>query len=284
MIATINHATAGKALAAPDFLYRDVPAFKKRVHRLGLAGNFGIDEAGIAAALERGVNYFFWPLRQANLGNVLREAARRDRERLVIASVATIGYFGTTVRSGAEKALRLLGTDYLDVFMLGWLGKASLWTRGTVDALCKLREEGKVRAIGVSIHDRKRAGELARDSPLDLLMVRYNAAHPGAEREVFPERAVRNTALVAYTATSWGQLLRRPSGWEEPVPSAGDCYRFCLSNDAVDVVLSGPASLAQLDENLEALKKGPLSTDEMAWMRRFGALVHKRSLMPGAPR
>ena len=111
-----------------------------------------------------------------------------------------------------------------------------------------------------------------------------DAAHPGAEREVFPERAVRNTALVAYTATSWGQLLRRPSGWEEPVPSAGDCYRFCLSNDAVDVVLSGPASLAQLDENLEALKKGPLSADEMAWMRRFGALVHKRSLMPGAPR
>ncbi len=56
--------------------------------------------------------------------------------------------------------------------------------------------------------------------------------------------------------------------------SASDCYRFCLSNEHVDVVLSGPASMAQLDENLAALQKGPLSTEEMEWMRRFVVVVH----------
>ncbi len=41
--------------------------------------------------------------------------------------------------------------------------------------------------------------------------------------------------------------------------TAGDCYRFCLSSPHVDVGLTGPASAAQLDENLAAIERGPLS-------------------------
>jgi predicted aldo/keto reductase-like oxidoreductase len=58
------------------------------------------------------------------------------------------------------------------------------------------------------------------------------------------------------------------------VPTAGDCYRFCLSSPHVDVVLTGPGSLAQLEENLAALERGPLSSEEQEWMRRFGQAVH----------
>lgn len=151
--------------------------------------------------------------------------------------------------------------------------KAAL-TDATAAELVKLRESGKVRAIGCSIHDRQRAGRLAEASPMDLLMVRYNAAHPGAERDIFPHLQTRKPNLVAYTATSWRKLLKKPSGWDGPVMSPGDCYRFCLSNPAVDVVLTGPASRAQLEENLGALEKGPLTPEEMEWMRRFGQAVH----------
>jgi aryl-alcohol dehydrogenase-like predicted oxidoreductase len=42
----------------------------------------------------------------------------------------------------------------------------------------------------------------------------------------------------------------------------------------VDVVLTGPGSLAQLEENLTALERGPLSSEELEWMRRFGQVVH----------
>ena len=34
-------------------------------------------------------------------------------------------------------------------------------------------------------------------------MIRYNAAHPGAERDIFPHLEARRPAVVAYTATSW---------------------------------------------------------------------------------
>lgn len=254
------------------FLYREPPALRKRVHRLGLAASFGIDEAGIREALDAGVNYVF--LTRGVLERPVRDAIRRGRERIVVATGPVLGWFPGSIRRAAEKRLRSLGTDYLDVLQLFWLSKMSALSPRNVEELVRLREEGKVRAIGVSIHDRVRAGRLAEDSPLDLLMVRYNAAHPGAEADVFPHLARRRPAVVAYTATSWRKLLRRPRGWDGPVPTAGDCYRFCLTSPHVDVVLSGPATAAQLRENLQALERGPLGPEEVAWMREFGRAVH----------
>ena len=39
-----------------DFLYRNVPAFGRRVFRLGLATNYGVDGKDLEWALEQGVN------------------------------------------------------------------------------------------------------------------------------------------------------------------------------------------------------------------------------------
>ncbi len=258
-------------MPAPDFLRRDVSALGKQLFRLGLSASFGLDEAGFREALER-IQYVLLvhrtPLRP------LREALARDRARYVIAAGPALGYFGGSVRRRVEGLLRTLGTDYIDVLQLYWLGKMSAFTRGVQDEMVKLREEGKVRVLGTSIHDRPRAGRLAQDSILDLLMIRYNAAHPGAERDVFPHLEKRRPAVVAYTATSWRRLLRAPKGWTGPVMTAGDCYRFCLASPHVDVVLTGPRDVAELRENLASVDRGPPSPEELGWMRRFGEAVH----------
>ena len=256
-----------------DFTHRDLRTVGKRVFRLGLAANYGIDEAGIRGAFDRGVNYVFFTPR-GSMAKPLREHLARDRDKLVVACGPTVGWFGSSVRRSAERTLKKLGTDYLDVFQLNWLGVGAAWNDGTLKELRHLKESGKVRALGVSIHDRERAGKLAEDSPLDLLMIRYNAAHPGAERDIFPRLAKRQPTIVAYTATSWRKLLRRPRGWDGKLPTAGDCYRFCLSSPHVDLVLCGPASTAQLDENLAALERGPLTAEEDTWLRNFGQVVH----------
>jgi hypothetical protein len=107
-------------------------------------------------------------------------------------------------------------------------------------------------------------------------MIRYNAAHPGAERDIFPHLPEGRHTVVSYTATCWRYLLRRPRGWQGPMPTAGDCYRFCLSSPHVDVTLTGPASLEQLRENLAALEKGPLSSEEMTMFRELGPLIKAR--------
>lgn len=261
-----------------DFLYRDVPTFGRRMCRLGLAANFGIDGQDLEWALEQGINYVFWTPYSRRVTKSLKTIMNRDRESLVLASGPTTGYFGGSIKRACERLLKKLGTDYLDVFQLFWLGRGSAWSASTIEALVSLRESGMVRAIGVSIHDRKRAGKLAKDSPLDMLMIRYNAAHPGAEQDIFPHVAKRKPAIIAYTATRWRGLLKRPKGWNGPVMTAADCYRFCLSNPHVDLVLTGPKNRQQLQENLRNLReRGPLSEEENRWVADFGQLVHKAS-------
>jgi aryl-alcohol dehydrogenase-like predicted oxidoreductase len=256
-----------------SFAEREVARFGRPLFRLGLSGSFGLDEAGCREALER-LQYVFWTPRMKGLTPALRDALARDRGRYVVATGPLLGFFPGSLRAAVEKARRTLDTDVIDVFQLFWLGKMSAFTAAVQAEMAALRGQGKVRWLCTSIHDRPRAGRLAGDSILDALMIRYNAAHPGAEQDVFPHLAARQPAVVCYTATAWRKLLRAPRGWKGRVPAAGDCYRFCLSSPHVDVALTGPRTVGQLRENLAALERGPLSAEEDAWMRAFGRAVH----------
>ena len=256
-----------------DFLRREVRALKKRVFRLGLSVTHGLGDDGIREALDGPVNYVFFNPTARRLVAPLRDALRRDRERYVVATGPTFGWLRGSVRRRVEAALRALGTDYLDVLQLYWLGKMSALSGAVAEEMVALKEEGKVRALGASIHDRPLAGRLAEDSALDLLMIRYNAAHPGAEKDVFPHLAHRHPAVVAYTATCWRKLLRAPRGFPGRAATAGECYRFCLSNPAVDVALFSPANAREMREDLAEAARGPLSDGEMAFMRELGRAV-----------
>jgi len=132
----------------------------------------------------------------------------------------------------------------------------------------------------ISSHHRPLFAELG--TTYDAFMFRYNAAHPGAEREIFPQLGEHRPATVAFTATRWGTLLKPallPA--TERAPRASDCYRFALTNPSVDVCLAGPKDDAELDEALAAVDRGPMSEDELAWMRRVGAHVRDATKTSG---
>jgi len=261
-----------------DFLYKDVPALGRRVFRLGLAANYGIEGADLNWALDNGINYVFWTASAKKVLPALRDALKRNRRSILLSSGPTFAYTAGGIRRGCARLLKKLGTDYLDVFQIFWLGRTSAWTQATVEALISLKQSGMAKTIGISIHDRTRAGALVSDSPLDLFMIRYNAAHTGAEQDIFPGLPQRRPAIVSYTATCWRALLRPVKGWEAPVMTATDCYRFCLSNEHVDIALTGPKNREQLAQNLTGLRdKGALSAEELQWMAAFGQRVHNAS-------
>jgi aryl-alcohol dehydrogenase-like predicted oxidoreductase len=257
---------------ADVFTHRQI--LGKSIHRYGISASYGLDEAGVREAIGLGANYIFWSPVKKFLRAIIKDTVMKDRERFMLATGPILGYFGGSVRRAVEKALRRSGSDYLDVVQVFWAGKMSLLTRSVVGELVKLREEGKARAIGVSIHDRRRAAKLAAEGPLDFFMIRYNAAHPGAEVDIFPHLPPHKPVIAAYTATCWGKLLRPPAGWSGPAATAGDCYRFCLTNPNVDLVVSAPKTAAQMRENMQALAQGPLSDEDMARMRALGKAVH----------
>jgi aryl-alcohol dehydrogenase-like predicted oxidoreductase len=272
-----------------DFSHCLLPSVNKRVFRLGLAGNYGIDTADAEYAADRGVNYWLWGWTFRKMTPALQRILAKDRESHVVAVLGS-AFLAGGARRGVEKALRKLGTDYIDIFKLGWLGRTSRLSSGIEKTLLALQKEGKVRSLGCSIHDRKRAAKLVQDSALDTFMLRYNAKHPGAEKDIFPHLIPDKTSVVAYTATSWQQLLKPlknvempawpgPSSEQMPPLTAALCYRFCLSNPNVHVTLTGPKTRAQLDQNIAALEAGPLSDDELAWVRQYGAIVKKKKKM-----
>lgn len=278
--------------AAPSFTHTELPSLGKRVLRMGVGGNYGLESRDIHHAAERGVGYWLWTPSFRKVTPALRELLAQDREGHVVA-LLDMAYTAGMVRRGVHKALRKLGTDYVDCYKLGWLGRTALLTEGISDALLRLKDEGKIRSIGTSIHDRRRAGALARDSILDTFMIRYNAKHPGAEQDIFPHLDLRHPTIVAYTATSWRQLLRPIKGIEmDPWPGDDDggdrpppltaalCYRFCLSSPHVHVAITAPKTRGELDENLDALGQGALSPDEESWVRAYGKAVKGKKRLP----
>lgn len=247
------------------------------VRRLGLSASYWPGRKTIYRALDEGLNFFFLYGFDVQMVKVLRDVFRSRREQLVVATGPyNLIWGGTDPRKTLEKRLRQLGTDYIDVFLFLGVMKPEQFPDRVKEEFCRFLEEGKVRAIGVSTHDRKFAGRLAKEGLLNALMIRYNAAHRGAEQDIFPHLETHQPALISYTATRWRYLLRRPRQWpkDHRVPTAEMCYRFVLTNPHVDVCLTAPTNIKQLNENIKSLQNGPLTEDDLSFMQRFGDAVH----------
>lgn len=252
------------------------------VSRLGVAASYGVPSAAIESAFERGVNYLYWGSRRTDAFSVALRNLRPHRERLMLV-VQSYTRMASLMAGSFEKALRRVNYDYADVLLLGMWNKPV--TPRILDAARQLKERGLARFLAVSTHARPRVPQIAAAHDFDIVHFRYNAAHPGAEKDIFGRLPKTDKpGLVAFTATSWGQLLgvrsiqavfnggsRLPKG--ERTPTATDCYRFVLSRPEVDVCLSGPADASQMEQAVEALRLGPMSEDELGWMRRVGRAV-----------
>jgi len=263
-----------------DFSHTTLGRTGLKVFRLGLSATYWPGKKIIYKAIDEGINFFFFFNFDLQMVRVLRDVFQSRRDDFVVSTGAynwSIGHLN--LQRTLEKRLRKLKTDYIDVFyFLGVLREREL-TDHVLEEFQKFRDEGKIRSFGISTHNREFAGQLVKKGDLDVYMMRYNAAHRGAEREIFPYLEKSNPGIVSYTATRWTYLLRRPKGWPKDgrIPTAGMCYRFVLSNPHVHVCLTAPRNLKQFNENLAAVYEGPLNQEDMKFMRTFGDAVHKVS-------
>lgn len=249
-----------------------------KVGRLGISSSYGAPVEAFEEAFEKGCNYFTWgtfikgrsaPMREA-IRNIIKKG---KRDELVIA-LLSYSHSGFLTERFFRGALKTLGIDYIDVLLLGYY--SSIPSPGVMNNALSLRERGLARYLGVTGHKRKAFSLLYKTGYFDLFHIRYNASHRGAETEVFPFFGGDDRpGIVSFTATNWGRLLnpkKMPVG--EPPAKASDCYRFVLSNSAVDVCMTGPKTLEQMRQNLDVLQMGPMNDEEKERMRRIGDHVH----------
>jgi len=246
--------------------------------RLGVASSYDAPTSAFEEAFEKGCNYFYWgSMRKRGMRDAIRNICgngQRDQLIIVVQSYSRSAYL---MEAFFKSALRKLGIDHADVLLLGWHNKRP--AQRIVDKALQIKEGGMVRFLGVSGHNRSLFPDLARENIFDLFHVRYNAAHRGAEQEIFPQLdGDTRPGIVSYTATRWGQMCnpkKMPPG--ESALSGSDCYRFVLSHPAVDVCINGSKDTTQMREALKTLELGPLSAGEMERIQKIGDYVHQHT-------
>ncbi len=273
------------------FLTCPAEAFGKPVARLGLAMHVQttLTADDVLHAVEQGTNFLNWPGEADHAGGpdafsdaIASLGPRRD------AVVVCVQFAARTAADAAvelRSVLAALHSDYVDVLTFYYVETEEEWRQlsapGGALAYCRsARRDGLVRRLGVTSHQRPLAAAMARSGLLDALMIRYNAAHRGAEREVFPTTDDLRLPVIAYTALRWGALLE-PTVDDPPgfvVPAAPWWYRFVLQAPAVAVTLAAPRDRAELEQDLEVLKgTGPLDAEEYARLAEHGGRVRRHA-------
>ncbi|MGE5192629.1 MAG: aldo/keto reductase [Deltaproteobacteria bacterium] len=272
-----------------EFLTYPATAFGKPVCRLGLAtrGGSGLTADDVLYAIDQGINFLNWPGEADSTGGAdgLSDAiaALGSRRESVVVCVQ----FGARTAADAAAELRTvlttLRTDYIDVLTLYYVEHGDEWRQltaigGAIPFLQHVKRDGIVRRIGVTSHQRPLAAEMAASGLIDALMIRYNAAHRGAERDIFPTADARQIPVIAYTALRWGALLR-PTPTDPPgfvVAPAPVWYRFVLQSRSVAVVLAAPDNRRELEQDLQVLTAGdPLSESEYRRLAEHGQRVRR---------
>jgi aryl-alcohol dehydrogenase-like predicted oxidoreductase len=251
-----------------------------RVGRMGIASSYGAPAEALEEAFERGCNYFVWGSfikgRKSTMRQAIINIARKGQRDKLVLALHSYSHSAGLMEHFCKAAIKSVGLEHVDVLLLGYYSRRP--PERILERAQEMQRKGLIRSIGLTGHNRKVFPVLAREvKPIEVFHVRYNAAHRGAETEVFPQicQEPERPGLVSFTATRWGRLLnprKMPPG--EPPPSAPDCYRFVLSHPGVDVCMVGARTREQLREDLQVLDQGPLDEQQLARMRRIGDHVY----------
>jgi aryl-alcohol dehydrogenase-like predicted oxidoreductase len=280
-----------------------------QVSPIGIGGGNGISSEDTLYAFEHGINYFFFSsdlhhVTYQRSAQALRKLCQRGsaiREQVVLATVTYVNDPDKLAAALVDQFTEL-GVDYIDIFHWGWVVDSTdmfhllkdahalkgsspqhqqlrLMSQIATEANTELLRRGMVRYVGASFHSRNMARTWMND--VDVMMLRYNIAHLGAEQDIVPflhGDKNRDPGIVVFNSThdKNGSICVPPPGYttHQYVPSISDCYRFALTNPWVDLVLTGPRTREEIDQALAAVEQGPLTTEECLRMREYGAFLN----------
>jgi aryl-alcohol dehydrogenase-like predicted oxidoreductase len=246
--------------------------------------------AAIHRALDHGVN---WIDTAAVYGlghseEIVREAIRGRAEKPYVFTKCSLVWGpdrkvgnslrADSVRRECEASLRRLGVDRIDLYQIHWPNPDGEIEEGW-ETLARLKEEGKVRWIGVSNFDvahLERAGSIA---PVTSLQPPYSAIHREVEREILPYCRAHGIGVIVYSPMQAG-LLTGTMTRERVAALAPDDWRR-RSPDFREPRLTRSLALQDLLREIGARHGCSAAVIAVAWTLRrpevTGAIVGARS-------
>jgi aryl-alcohol dehydrogenase-like predicted oxidoreductase len=250
----------------------------------------------IRQALDAGVNLIDTAEAYQTEEVVGRAIQGRDRDAVVISTKKSTRGEPLTpqhLEEGLHASLRRLGTDYVDIYHLHAVEPQDYEALSSRlgDTLLKLRDQGKVRFLGITEQgnrdtDHQMLQRALQDDLWDVMMVTFNLLNQSARERVFTVTQEKNIGVLNMFAVRLalsrperlrevvGELIARgeidpaeidpaaplgfllEDGIAESIPDAA--YRFCRDEPGVHVVLSGTGNPAHLQQNLASFTRPPL--------------------------
>ena len=255
--------------------------------------DYSVLNAMVDRYFELGGNYFdtAYPYLDGVSEEAIRKAVveRYPRSRFRLANKLP-GYQAkdlTTCRAYFEESLRRCGVDSFDVYLLHWLNEAHYAIAEKYDQfafLRQLKEAGLARKIGFSYHDGPELLDriLTEHPEVDYVLLQINyldwnsvsiqarrsyevAAKHG--KKVLVMEPVKGGTLASVPPQA--EALLRALRPEESIPSWG--IRFAADQEAVEIVLSGMNTLAQIEDNARLFP--PLTAEEKEALEQCAQII-----------
>lgn len=183
----------------------------------GKKGWVGVEDQAVIdamkAALEAGVTTFDTAevYGDGYSEQLVGQALAGQRDRVVIATKVFANHLKfDQVTEACERSLQNLQTDYIDLYQIHWPAGAFnsevVPVAETLRAMNQLKEQGKIRAIGVSNFSREQLAEAMEYAQIDSLQPPYSLFWRQVEQDAMPLCIEQNISIIAYSALAQGLL------------------------------------------------------------------------------
>ena len=236
-------------------------------------------EDGVAvtrAALDAGMNYFDNARAYGNSEEKMGRALEGRRDQVVL---ATKSHARSAVGAleHLETSLTELRTDHLDIWQLHDVSTVGDYEQvmapgGALEAAHKARDQGKTRFIGITSHNPECLSRAIASGEFDTVLLTYSIAAVWTE-PIMAEAQKRDIGVVVMKPMSGGVFFRLSAEQEQGLPAITpeETLRFVLTNEDVDVALSGFSRVEEVPANLAVLNDlKPLSPEDRARLLKFG--------------
>lgn len=175
-----------------------------------------------------------------------------------------------SVRRECEASLRRLRVDTIDLYQIHWPEPDEDVEEGWA-ALAKLKEEGKVRWIGVSNFKTSQLERCNAIAPVTSLQPPYSAISPEAETEILPYCLQKRIGVIVYSPMKSGLLTGKMTR-ERIANFPADDFRKKAINFQ-EPLLSRNLALAELLRNIGACHGRSAGEVAIAWTLRHPAVT-----------
>ena len=166
----------------------------------------------VAAAIDVGINFFETAQGYGNgySEEVLGRALKGHREKAVIATKIRPSDGVNGIIAACELSLKRLQTDYIDLLQPHWPNR-QISPKDTYLAFDKLKEQGKIRAFGVSNYGVGDLGDILEFGEIASNQLPYSLLFRAIEYEILPLCREKNVGILSYSTLLHGLLAGKYS-------------------------------------------------------------------------